>query len=304
VIVATGIAWERFWISSFGSTLRELCDRYDVDLHHQSLRVLNDSKHYHAFGDYKNIITWGCYHGDANKRLASRNVLYLENDLFADRDYFYLDAYGWQAESSLVQCNFNREEPTMQERDEAFSYLESKYDMELFEGPKKDGYLLVCLQSSWEIDQNLLETVNAYASDFDVVIRGHPRYDKESSEVVDRFLLNNKNWELESTEVQLSSSLDGARAVVTNFSTVSFPAMFRGIPCATLMTGYFTNSRSTFECDKNPSMLRHMRSYEFDREAAEKMLISIFKNRVRKDLSVEDLLENAHVASWIVGLRR
>jgi len=299
---ALAVCFDRFWTNPIGSALVSLCQKYDVELHKPSLRKYGEAEeHANLMMDFDNIFTWGCYHESSQDMLAKRNVVYLENDMFGDKSFFYINSAGWHERSTLSAHSLNREEPTAYQRDEVMSYVEKLFDHEAYCGYKKDGHYLVALQSYWPWDFRLLEKVQKYLPDKPICVRFHPKQDKESYDKSKAFC-EAQGWEIDTRS--LNDSLAESRAVVTNFSSVFIRSIARGIPTATCMPGIFTNSHCTLECVRNPRMLSQLENYYFDQEAAERMLCALHSSRISSNSSIDDLMENVHIASWIVGLGR
>jgi len=290
------------------SSINSLCSMKDIDLYSLSSGSIENIQNnyesclkYNPFKNYNNIIIYGQLERTSSY-LDNRNVLYLEEDLLRDPDFYYIDNDGWNGDSGLVKFAKNKEEPDISSRDEVLSYIENIQNIEMFSGPKEGGHILVCLQSLEEQDMRLLELVNEHLGKQEIRIVYFPEKRKNPNTRT-REYINKKSWEIQESASYLES-LSQARAVVTNFGDIAIDAMIRGIPCATCMNGCYTNSHSTFECKNNSKMLKYLLEYQFDREAAERMLISIYKSRIAKNTPIDDILENVNIASWIVSLRR
>ena len=145
---ALAICFDRFWTNPIGSALVSLCQKYDIELHKPSLRKYGKAEeHASLMQDFDNIITWGCYQESSYEMLAKRNVIYLENDMFGDKSFFYINSAGWHSRSTLSSHLLNREEPTAYRRDEAMTYIERLFGHEAYCGYKKDGAgILNCLK--------------------------------------------------------------------------------------------------------------------------------------------------------------
>jgi len=299
---ALAICFDRFWTNPIGSALVSLCRKYDIELHKPSLREYGKAEdHSSLMEDFDNIITWGCYHEPSQEMLADRNVVYLENDMFGDKSFFYINSAGWHKRSTLSSHLLSREEPTAYQRDEVMTYVEKLFDHEAYCGYKKDGHYLVALQSHWDWDSQLLEKVQKYLPNKPICVRFHPHQNKEAYEKTMAFC-EAQGWKIDKND--LGESLAESRAVITNFSSVFIRSIARGIPTATCMPGIFTNSHCTLECVRNPRMLSQLEHYYFDQEAAERMLCALHSSRIVSNSSLDDLMENVHIASWVVGLGR
>lgn len=259
-----------------------------------------------CLGGMKNVIAWN----DWSFSLDGKNVLYVDNGLFAQKEGLLVDARGWLSDSNLCLNCYSE----LRGSDERISYICQKYfGWELFSGCDPHGPILYAIQANQPVDNYMpcmsnrgtlvsgLLFLSRYCKNKDIIVRPHPKFMKQWERVRSRLRKEGYSWEEDRSDSPYDI-LPKCSALVTINSTLATEALGLGMPVATLGLGSYSGYNVTLECAKTPSMLESLSCWEPKKENILKYLRGIMKHQISYSASEKDFLENEQVKIWLNSL--
>lgn len=260
------------------------------------------------FQKAKNLITWGVKSKSAYYKRGGKNVLFLENGLFAQQHGIYIDHEGYFVDSSIVTEKEYLQEPSIVEldfiRETALRYFKWELEETKFD---PNGPIMVAMQMNGDAPlrhhfpaalgmndrkKKFLELLRAYVPDVDLIVRPHPK-EKKIPEI--GYWPN--NWKKDYDGNIYKKGL-GCRGIITVNSTVATEFLAIGMPVATFGHGSYTNSGATLDCSENQSKVSNIVSYTPDMQKVYGYLAAVSRHQLSYNASKEDVLSNRSFNVW------
>jgi hypothetical protein len=260
------------------------------------------------FQKAKNLVTWGVKWKSAYYKRDNKNVLFLENGLFAQQQGVYVDHEGYFVDSSIVTEKEYQQEPTLVELDFLKETASKYFKWELGETKfNPSGPIMVAMQMNGDAPlryhfpaaagmndrkKKFLELLRAYLPDADLVIRPHPKERK-----VPEIGYWPRNWTKDLDGSIYNKGL-GCKGIITVNSTVATEFLAIGMPVATFGYGSYSNSGATLDCGENQSIVPKICSYKPDMQKVYGYLAAVTRHQLSYNASKEDVLANRSFNVW------
>lgn len=266
------------------------------------------------FYSNRNIITWGVKMPQHWYHRHKRNVLFLENGLFSQRDGVWIDSTGWYSKSNFCKEKhyLRNRSPKIEKR--LVKIAKKRFGWNCFEGGKQEGPILFAVQNERDApcqyqfplqtkgENNVLTALKLLrenVSDRPVLIRPHPKFmDKWDLIKDDCRRLFKKNWRTDYSK-NVYNTLKQCSALVTVNSTLAVETLFLGIPVAVFGQSVYTGSDVVLDCSQDPSNLSNLYSHTISRRKRLNFLCACLQHQIPYKARDVQILKNEEFAKWV-----
>jgi len=293
-----------------GASFTEACKRNGIELTLHTAR----ENYKQTFNANYNILSWGVKMPKWWYDRKGKNVCFLENGLFCQKEGIWIDAGGWFADSNLSRERHFRVKQSAKAWHRVRQIAKRFFGWEFWQGGKPDGPIMFAVQRNRDAPcqfhfprqnkhlgalESSIKLLSEHCPDRPVAIRPHPRFVREwkaNEPNLEKYF--RPDWTIDYSP-RVYATLRECSALVTVNSTLATEALFLGMPVATLGNSAFTGSNVTLECGADPARLAGLFDFEPQQEPIKRYLGACMRHQLQYNLDTDGILENREFQRWL-----